>query len=49
MKNISIKRNNMYKVVAPCRAESCTFTMISSMKNISIGSLVLDRLKPDLH
>lgn len=48
MKNISIKRNNIYKTVAQFRADS-TFTMIPSMKNISLGSLDSPRLKTELH
>ena len=39
----------LQKTVAPCRADSSTFTMISSIKNISVGSLDSDRLKTELH
>lgn len=49
MKNIPIKRNNIYKTAAPRRAECSTVTVMSSMQNISIGSLDSSRLKTELH
>lgn len=48
-KKISLKQNNIYKTVAPCRTNSSTVTVLSSIKNISVGLLDLVRLKTEPH